>query len=185
MGDDQKRVCLGAFAGAHGVRGDVLIKTFTQTPENIAAYGVVESEDRAQKYTLTYLRDAKPGFIVARVEEIKTREDAIALKGMRFYVSREALPKPEKDEYYLEDLVGLKLIDEDGTPTGVVSAVHNFGAGDVIEVKNVPEMKGVHLLAFTKENFLKVVIGDGHIIIRRAALLDLNEPVSDEGISET
>ena len=175
MTDANKRICLGAFAGAHGVRGDALVKTFTQTPENIAAYGTVESEDGKQHFTLTFLRAGKPGFAIVRAKEINNREEAMALKGVRLYVERNALPPPEDDEFYLEDLVGLEVIDEAGVTTGLVSAVHDFGAGDLIEIKNIPGIKGGRLLEFTRENFPSVTIGENRMTVRRAALDELDD----------
>ena len=105
---NEKRVCLGAFAGAFGVKGDVKVKAFTETPENIAAYGPVETEDGARRFTLEIVRSVKPGLLLVRAPEIESREDAESMKGVRFYVDRDCLPAPGEDEFYIEDLVGLK-----------------------------------------------------------------------------
>ena len=151
----QDRICLGAFAGAHGVRGEALVKVFTQAPENIAAYGPVTSEDGARRFTLSFVRAAKAGFAIVRAPEIKSREEAIALKGVRLYVERAALPEPEEDEFYLDDLVGMALTDEAGARIGEVRAVHNFGAGDLIEFARTG-VNGIGVLAFTRANFPKI-----------------------------
>lgn len=183
MTHSDARVCLGAFAGAHGVRGDVLIKAFTQAPGDVVAYGPVETEDGSATFTLAFVRDAKPGFIVARAREITSREDALALKGERFYVHREALPATgDEDEYYVEDLVGLEAMDEAGNPAGHVSAVHNFGAGDLVELKDIPGVRGARIIAFTRANIPEIDIDAARIKVARAALEDADQgpSISDE-----
>ncbi len=167
---DNKRICLGAFAGAHGVKGDAKLKTFTQTPEAIAAYGPVESEDGARRFSLAIVKVLKDGFVLARAPEIASREDAESLKGIRVYVPRAVLPAPDEDEYYLEDLVGLAARDEDGAPLGVIKAVYNFGADDLLELAEIPGVKGVWLIAFTRENIPAIDLKDGSITVRRASV---------------
>lgn len=167
---DHKRICLGAFAGAHGVKGDTLIKAFTETPKSVAAYGPVETEDGARAFTLRYLRDHKPGFVIVRAPEIASREDAAALKGVRIYVDRTALPAPDDDEFYLDDLIGLTAVDENGADAGRVTAVHNFGAGDLIELGDIPGVNGPRIVAFTKEAAPSVDLAGGRITILRAAI---------------
>ena len=169
-GDDNTRICLGAFAGAHGVKGEAKIKSFTEAPENIAAYGPVESEDGARTFQLTVIREMKAGFVLVRAPEIKSREDAESLKGVRLYVARSKLPPPDNDEYYLSDLVGLKAFDETGATLGVIGAVYDFGAGDLIELKDIPDINGVRLISFTKEAVPDVDIAAGKITVRREAI---------------
>jgi len=171
MSDDRKpRICLGAFAGAHGVKGEAKVKAFTEAPEKIAAYGPVETEDGARKFTPTFVRELKPGFALIRAPEIKSREDAESLKGIRLYVDRGKLPPPDEDEFYLDDLVGLKAIDEAGDAMGVVGAVYDFGAGELIELKDIPEINGVRLVPFTKKNAPAIDLKAGLITIRRDAI---------------
>lgn len=181
MSAGPNKVCLGAFAGAHGVKGDALVKVFTEAPENIAAYGPVETEDGGRKFTLTFLRETKPGLALVRAPEIKNREDAKGLKGVRFYIDRTTLPETEEDEFYLDELVGLNAIDETGAPAGRVAAVHNFGAGDLIELKNVPGRNGAAMVPFTKDAVPEIDIGASKIVVARDALDDQGGPsISDE-----
>lgn len=142
-----KRVCLGAIAGGHGVRGEVRIKTFTADPMAIGGYGALTDEAGVRSFTVTGVRPAKD-HVIARVEEIGSREAAEALKGTRLYVERSRLPPPAEDEFYYEDLVGLAVVTLGGEKLGVIKAVFDFGAGDVIEIER-PGGK-VMVLPFTK-----------------------------------
>lgn len=182
-GKTPKRVCVGAFAGAHGVKGAARVKTFTEKPENIAAYGPVETEDGARRFTLTVLRKAKPGVVLVSAPEIKSREDAEALKGARLYADRDRLPPPDEEEFYLDDLVGLSAIDEAGAPLGRVKAVYNFGAGDLIELSDIPGVKGLRAVPFTKTLVPRVDIAAGKITVLREAVTageDEDNPLADE-----
>jgi len=170
---DKKRVCLGAFAGAHGVRGDVKVRSFTTNPADIAAYGPVESEDGERRFKLTILRVLKDGLLLARAPEIETRECAEILKGGRLFVERALLPEPSDDEYYIEDLVGLAAVDKSGAPIGAVSAVHNFGAGDIIELSNMPGIKGSRLIPFRKETVLTIDFAAETLTLDRAVVTGL------------
>lgn len=175
---DRKRVCLGAFAGAHGVKGDALIKAFTELSHDIAAYGPVETQDGKRSFTFQVVREHKPGIVIVRAPEIASREDAAALKGIRFYVDRDALPAPDVDEFYLDDLVGLTAVDETGAAAGRVVAVHNFGAGDLIELNDIPGVAGARVIAFTKEAAPSVDIPGGRITVMRAAI-EAMDPAAD------
>ena len=163
------RACLGAFAGAYGVKGETRVKTFTDAPENIAAYGPVESEDGGRRFTLEVVRVLTGGLVIARAPELKDREDAQNLKGVRLYVDRGSLPPTEEDEYYLDDLVGLKAFDETGAPAGTVAAVYNFGADDLIELKGAPGAKGARLIPFTRDAVPEVDIAGRRITVLRSA----------------
>jgi 16S rRNA processing protein RimM len=130
-------VLLGAVSGAHGVRGDVRLKTFTQDPAAIGDYGPVHTED-GRVFTLKVTKPVKGG-IAAKLDGVSTRDQAEALKGTRLYVSRDALGEPGTDEdgdeaYFHADLVGCILVGERNEEIGRVTAVHDFGAGDLLDV---------------------------------------------------
>lgn len=129
------RVCLGAFAGAHGVRGETKVRTFTAREDGVAAYGPVESEDGRRRFALSFIRVLKPGIALAAAPEITSREDAEALAGVRLFVDRAALPPPAAGEFYIDDLIGLAAIDTSGQARGRVVALYNFGAGDILELE--------------------------------------------------
>lgn len=147
----EKRVCVGAIAGAFGVHGDARVKAFTADPRAIAAYGPVTSEDGARRFELTVGRELKPGLLAARLSGVETREEAEALKGLRLYVPRSALPDTEDaDEFYYADLIGMQVESLDGEPLGRVTAVHDHGAGDLLEIDR-PGGGKRPLLPFTRE----------------------------------
>jgi 16S rRNA processing protein RimM len=128
-----RRVCVGIVTGAHGVRGAVRIKSFTDVPEDIARYGPVESESGHRRFALELVGAAK-GVQIARLAGVADRDAAEALRGLRLYLPRAALPPTEQDEYYHADLIGLDAALSDGTTLGRVRAVHDFGAGDTLEL---------------------------------------------------
>jgi 16S rRNA processing protein RimM len=128
-----KRVCVGAIGGAHGVRGLVRIKSFTETPGDLTAYGELTDEAGERRFSLTVTGRVK-GAVLARIADVADRDAAAALKGTRLYVARDALPPPAADEYYYADLIGLAVELPDGTAVGRVRAVDDYGAGDVLEV---------------------------------------------------
>jgi 16S rRNA processing protein RimM len=132
----EPRVCLGVVGAPHGVRGAVRIKSFTAEPAAIAGYGALEDESGARQFTLKFVGPAKGyGMIVAKVSGVSDRDRAEALRGLRLYAPRAMLPAiGDEDEFYHADLVGLAALLEDGTRLGAVIAVHDFGAGDMLEI---------------------------------------------------
>jgi 16S rRNA processing protein RimM len=129
-----KRVCVGVVAGAHGVQGAVRIKSFTADPKDVARYGPVEDEKGERRFRLRLAGSAK-GVVIARLNGILDRNQAEALRGLRLYLPRAALPPTADEEYYHADLIGLDVALGDGTPLGQVRAVHDFGAGDTLEIE--------------------------------------------------
>ena len=129
-----KQVCVGVVTGPHGVGGAVRIKSFTARPEDIAAYGPLADETGRRRLELRLLGAAK-GVLIARLPGVEDRDRAEALRGLRLYLPRSALPPPEEEEYYHADLIGLEAVLADGTPLGRVRAVHDFGAGDTLEIE--------------------------------------------------
>jgi 16S rRNA processing protein RimM len=129
------RVCLGVVGAPHGVSGAVRIKSFTDEPKAVASYGTLEDESGAQRFTLRVTGSAKgEGMVIATLSGIADRDRAEALRGLRLYAPRAALPPIAGDEFYHADLVGLVAELGDGTKLGTVIAAHDFGAGDVLEI---------------------------------------------------
>lgn len=156
------RVCVGAIAGAYGVRGEVRLKSFCAAPEDIATYGVLMTEDGERSFDVQLTGQVKNGF-AARLSGIGTKEQADALKGVRLYVDRTRLPDPEEDEYYHADLIGMDVSDTGGTTLGRVRAVLNHGAGDLLEITG-PGLKAPVLLPFTKEAVPTVDLASHRIV---------------------
>jgi 16S rRNA processing protein RimM len=127
------RVCLGVVTGPHGVQGAVRIKSFTEVPEDIARYGPLSDQPGCSCFEVQILGIAK-GVVIARLSGVEDRSQAEALRGVRLYLPRSALPQTEAEEYYHADLIGLEAVLGDGTPVGRVRAIHDFGAGDTLEL---------------------------------------------------
>jgi len=157
-----KRICVGAIAGAFGVRGEAKIKCFTDDPGAVGDYGPLHTEDGKRTFTLKLTRQIKGGF-AARLTGVDMREDAEALKGTRLYADRSAMPEPDEEEFYYADLLGLRIETADGSLLGKIKAVQDFGAGDVIEY--LPEGGGdSQYLAFTREVVPTVDVAGGKVI---------------------
>ncbi len=142
-----RAVCVGIIVGAHGVRGAVKVKSFTGNAEDVAAYGPLRDQRGTRQFVLTPIGMAR-GNVLAAIEGVGDRNAAEALRGMRLYVDRDALPPAGEDEFYHADLIGMAARTVAGRDLGTVRAVYNHGAGDVIELM-LPEGTPV-ALPFTK-----------------------------------
>jgi 16S rRNA processing protein RimM len=156
------RVCVGVIVGAQGVRGAVRVKPFTAEPAAVAGYGPVEDEAGKRRFELRLVGQAK-GVVVATLAGIGDRNAAEALRGVRLYVPRDALPPPEKEEWYHADLLGLAAVLRDGTALGRVKAVHEFGAGDSLEIER-PAAASV-MVPFTRAAVPVVDVAGGRVVI--------------------
>lgn len=177
------RLCVGVITGAQGVRGAVRIKSFTVVPEDVAAYGPVADEKGHREFTLRSVGRAK-GVVIATIAGVTDRDGAERLKGVRLYVARDRLPAPGKEEYYHADLIGLAAVLQDGTPLGQVRAVHEYGAGDSIEV--LRESGATVMVPFTRAAVPEIDLTAGRLVIKPPdGLLDdrtgENEASDDEG----
>ena len=157
------RICLGQIGAAHGVRGEVRLRSFTADPEAIGRYGPLETED-GRIVHIESLRHAKDHF-VARLAGVADRTAAEQLTNVKLYVLRERLPQPDQpDEFYHADLIGLAVVDRGGDRLGTVVAVHNFGAGDLIEVR--PTNGGTtRMLPFDEATVPVVDLAAGRLVI--------------------
>jgi 16S rRNA processing protein RimM len=156
------RVCVGVVTGAHGVRGAVRIKSFTDTPEDVARYGPVEDEAGRRRFELQLCGAAK-GVVIARIAGVEDRSQAERLRGLRLYLPRAALPQPQLEEYYHADLIGLEAVLRDGTPVGRVCAIYDFGAGDTLELAR-PGAPPV-LVPFTRALVPVVAPAEGRLVL--------------------
>jgi len=157
-----QRVLLGVVVAAHGIKGEVKVKTFTENPESLGAYGPVTTE-AGRTLEVAALRPNKGDEAVVRFAGISDRNAAETLKGQSLYVPRSALPEAGEREFYLTDLIGLRAEDAGGSALGMVKAVHNFGAGDMLEIE-LPDGK-TEFVAFTDTNVPIVDIDGRRVVI--------------------
>jgi 16S rRNA processing protein RimM len=158
-----ERICVAHIGAAHGIRGEVKLKPFTGDPMAVAQYGALESEDGKRTFEIETIRPAK-GFLVVRFKGIADRTAAERLRNLSLYVPRERLPAAQADEFYHADLVGLAAVTADGTAVGTVVAVHDFGAGDLLEIRAAGKRDTV-MLPFTAATVPVVDIAGGRIVI--------------------
>jgi 16S rRNA processing protein RimM len=155
------RVCVGVIVGAHGVRGAVRIKSFTENPADLMAYGPVEDEAGRLRFRLSLIGETK-AVLTARLDGVDDRTAAEALKGVKLFVARSALPPADEGEFYYSDLVGLRAEAVDGTGLGQVIGVFDFGGGDIIEVSGPA---GTAMYPFTRAVVPVVDIAGGRLVI--------------------
>ncbi|RMC37718.1 ribosome maturation factor RimM [Paracoccus alkanivorans] len=153
------KTCVGAIAGAFGVKGEVRLKSFCTEPRDIASYGPLTTEGGDRSFTVKLTRPVTGGF-GARLSGVSTREQAEALRGTTLWAPREALPSLPDDEYYHTDLIGLEVFDTGGQPLGRVRAIYDHGAGDILEVTG----RELLLLPFTRAIVPTVDLKAGRII---------------------
>jgi 16S rRNA processing protein RimM len=166
-------ICVARIGAAHGVRGAVKLWTFTEDPLAVKRYGPLQTKDGARQFEVTQLREAK-GHLVATLKGIATREEAERLNGVELYVARDKLPATGEDEYYHADLIGLAAVTPANEPLGRVIAIHNFGAGDIIEI--APPSGATMLLPFTNAVVPSVDLAGGRVVIALPGEVDGDTP---------
>src|SRR6478609_2905809 len=155
-------VCVARIGAAHGVRGAVKLWTFTEDPFAVRSYGLLSSKDGKRQFEVATARAAKD-HLVATFKGVTTRDEAERLNGIELYVARDKLPATDEGEYYHTDLIGLAAVTTDGDALGRVLAIHNFGAGDIIEI--APPTGTTMLLPFTNAVVPEVDIKGGRVVI--------------------
>ncbi|MGJ0532178.1 ribosome maturation factor RimM [Methylocystis sp.] len=174
-------VLLGRFGAAHGVRGEIRLQSFTSDPLAIAAYEGLTDKSGTRNFRLRAVRPQGKDMLVAQVEGVDDRAGAEALNRVELYVARDKLPAPEEDEFYIADLIGLRAETVEGQMIGVVVAVRNFGAGDILEIapaqglekasdlskEAMPRKLGVEtlLLPFTKATTPVIDVKAGRVVV--------------------
>ena len=167
------QVCVARIGAAHGVRGAVKLWTFTEDPFAVTRYGPLATKDGARIFEVAQAREGK-GHLVATLKGVTTRNEAERLNGIELYVAREKLPATDEDEYYHADLIGLAAVTTAEEPLGKVIAIHNFGAGDIIEI--APPRGPTMLLPFTNAVVPAVDIAGGRVVIELPAEIQGDEP---------
>jgi 16S rRNA processing protein RimM len=165
-----ERVLLGRITGAQGLKGEVVVHSYADRPEDIAAYGPLSDAEGQRTLELTVVRVAEKG-VIARVAGIGDRTQAEALKGTELWVERARLPETQEGEFYHADLVGLRAVAPDGTEIGEVVAVQNYGAGDLLEIR-LANTRRTELVAFTDAFVPEIDVGAGRVVVRMAETSD-------------
>lgn len=158
-------IVVGVLTGAHGVRGDVRVKSFTDDPDALFRLGPLLSETGDIVLEASAARPAKDHYIVTPIAP-REKEEWDAMKGTHLHVRRSSLPPPEDDEFYVEDLVGLAAYDDTGAKIGQVKAVQNFGAGDLLEIKPDDAATRVFFVPFTLEDVPEVRFEDARVTLK-------------------
>ena len=166
-------ICVARIGAAHGVRGAVRLWTFTEDPLAVKRYGPLTTKDGKRQFEVATAREAK-GHLVATLKGIATRDEAERLNGVELYIAREKLPDTDDDEYYHADLIGLAAVNAADEPIGRVIAIHNFGAGDIIEI--APPHGATILLPFTNAVVPTVDLGGGRVVIVLPQEVDGDDP---------
>ncbi|MVT69150.1 ribosome maturation factor RimM [Bradyrhizobium pachyrhizi] len=155
-------VCVARIGAAHGVRGAVRLWTFTEDPLAVKDYGPLMTKDGTRQFEVTHVREAKDHLVVT-LKGVASRDDAERLNGLELYVPRDRLPDTDDGEYYHTDLIGLAAVTTTDQPLGKVIAIHNFGAGDIIEI--APPQGATMLLPFTNAVVPTVDLDGGRVVI--------------------
>ncbi|WP_076864771.1 ribosome maturation factor RimM [Bradyrhizobium mercantei] len=166
-------VCVARIGAAHGVRGAVRLWTFTEDPLAVKDYGPLMTKDGSRQFEVTHAREAKDHLVVT-LKGVATRDDAERLNGIELYVPRDRLPETDDGEYYHTDLIGLAAVTTAEQPLGKVIAIHNFGAGDIIEI--APPQGATMLLPFTNAVVPTVDLDAGRVVIELPQEIDGDDP---------
>ena len=171
--DTGSYIMVAAIAGAFGVRGEVKLKCFTDSPKSAVSYGPLLSDRGETLLTVTGSRAIKGGLAV-KTREVTTREQAEAMKSTKLYVPRSALPQTDEDEFYISDLVNLSVRNMAGEDIGKIAAVQDFGSGELIEVR--PSKGMTFFVPFTREEVPRVSVDEGFIVIDPMETVEAKAP---------
>lgn len=172
MASPDDRVLAGVITAAHGIKGEVKLRSFTAEPRAIASYGPLFAST-GERFEIERLKDQKDGFI-ATLKSVRDRNKAETLKGVELFVLRKQLPVLQDDEVYIHDLIGVKAVTVSGEDLGTVVAVPNFGAGDLIEIRR-EGMSETVLVPFDASYVPEIDLAKARIVI------DLPETYLDDG----
>ena len=167
------QICVARIGAPHGIRGAVKLWTFTEDPLAVMSYGQLKTKDGARSFEVATAREAKD-HLVATFKGVVSREDAERLNGVELYIPRDRLPETDDDEYYHADLIGLAAVDAAGSVIGRVIAIHDFGAGTIIEI--APPEGNTLMLPFTNAVVPTVDLKAGHVVIEMPGEIDGDSP---------
>jgi 16S rRNA processing protein RimM len=177
-----ERICVAKIGAAHGVRGEVRLWTFTEDPLAVTRYGPLSTKDGTRQLEVTKAREGRD-HLVAMFKGVDDRTAAEKLNGIELYIARDQLPATDDDEYYHSDLIGLAAETTAGEPLGRVIAMHNFGAGDIMEI--APLAGSTLLLPFSNAVVPTVDVKGGRVIIELPAEIEGDERDDDDDGEES
>jgi 16S rRNA processing protein RimM len=172
-----QKICVARIGAPHGVRGEVRLWTFTEDPLAVLHYGPLTTSDGSRAFEVTKARQAKD-HLVATIKGVADRTAAEKLNRLELYIARDQLPEPDDDEYYHADLIGLAAETAAGEPLGRVLAIHNFGAGDIIEI--APPSGCTMLLPFTNAVVPTIDIKNGRVVIELPAEIEGDDDAASD-----
>jgi len=175
----QDLILVGIFGAAHGVRGEIRLKSYTGDPLAIADYPRLTDESGKIKFKLVSARPVKDDILVVRVDGVADRTAAEKLTNQSIYIARTDLPPAVEEEFYHADLLGLRVETRDGALIGTIANVLNFGAGDILDVR--PELGDNLLLPFTKKVVPIVEIANRRVIVDMPDEVIVREEGAGEG----
>ena len=171
-------ICLAKIVAAHGIQGEVKIKTFTSAPKDVLSYGALSNKEGTHFFELTF-KGLQKGLLRAKIKGIETRNDAEGLVGTELFISRDKLPDLEENTFYLADLIGAKVLDiNTNTQTGKVVGIYNFGAGDILEIK-IDGVKQTEMIPFNDDYVPSVDIKNKTVSVRFTSMNYQPEDESD------
>lgn len=174
---DARRILVGVIGAPHGVRGEVRLKSYTSDPRTIADYPALWSQDGCRTFKIVNVRLLKDDMLIVRLDGVADREAAQSITNLRLFVDRANLPPADEDEFYHADLIGLRAANEQGEAIGVVVALQNFGAGDLIEV--APSRGETFYVPFTKSFVPHIDLAGGVLTVAEGALAGDNDVQPD------
>ncbi len=174
----QDLVLVGIFGAAHGVRGEVRLKSYTGDPLAIADYPRLTDESGKTKFKIVSARPIKDDILVVRVDGVADRTAAEKLTNTSIYMPRADLPPADEDEFYHADLISLRAETREGVLIGTIANVLNFGAGDILDVR--PEIGDNLLLPFTKKVVPIVEIANKRVIVDMPEEVIVREDEADD-----
>lgn len=177
----EQLLLVAQIGGAHGVRGEVKVTTFTADPMALAQYRDLRRQDGSPGPAIASARPTKGG-LVCKIKSVDDRNGAEALRGLKLFITRDALPEPDEDEFYLADLIGLAVETLTGESLGVVKTVQDFGAGDLLEIQ--PRGGASWWLPFTKDAVPHVRIAEGKVIADPPAVIEADPNEGKDGEAE-
>jgi len=177
----EKKICIGKIVAAHGIKGEVKVQPKNSNPTDWNKLGELENKDASKTFSIKVIGMSSANVRV-KIKGVDTRNDAEALIGTEFYVSRDKLPELGEEEYYLQDLIGLKVCLQ--TPDNVIGHVarfSNFGAGDIIELK-LDGQKETEMLPFTKQYVPQINIAQGYVIVSSPTMIFAADDEEENGV---